>query len=148
MSDFNLEFSGAAEFLDLFGIDREKRGAADFCELVDKGVLLRRFPELKYGTYDAAVFARSVQHVSPLVYWSNMRRALAPIVECDRGALEALVGVPLPEGEITAYTVADAVTRALVRAEAYRERTPEEKRAAFAAASLLAAAIRKRKEKK
>ena len=140
MSD--IVFSTPAEFLALFGVDAEKRGGADFCCLVGRLVLLRSFPPVKCSGYSAAVFEMSVRHVSPLVYWSNMRRALAPVFDSGREALGALLGVPVRgEGDMTVYDIADALSRALLpsapRGEAQRK-----------AAELLTAAIVSRQKKK
>ena len=137
-----MEYTTPAEFLGLFGVDLEKRGAADFCELVGRIVLLRCFPELRCTGYDAAIFEMRARHNSPLVYWANMRRACAPVFDSGREAVEALSGVDVKgEGDMTVYALADAVARALLpsapRGEAQRS-----------AAVLLAAAIRQGKGKK
>lgn len=137
-----MEYTSPAGFLGLFGVDLEKRGAADFCELVDRIVLLRCFPELRCTGYDAVIFEMRARHNSPLVYWANMRRACAPVFESGREAVEALSGVSVAgEGDMTVYALAEAVARSLVpsapRGEAQRS-----------AAELLAAAIRQGGRKK
>lgn len=137
-----MEYTSPAEFLGLFGVDPEKRGAADFCQLVDRLVLLRSFPGLGCSGYDAAIFEMCVRHNSPLVYFANMRRACAPVFDSGREAIEALSGVDVKgEGDMTVYALADAVARSLLpsapRGEAQRS-----------AAELLAAAIRQGKGKK
>lgn len=137
-----MEYTSPAEFLGLFGVDPDKRGAADFCTLVDRLVLLRCFPELRCTGYDAAVFEMRARHNSPLVYWANMRRACAPVFDSGREAVEALSGVAVAgEGDMTVYQLADAVARSLVPS-APRERGQR------MAAELLAAAIRQGKGKK
>lgn len=137
-----MEYSTPAEFLGLFGVDLEKRGAADFCELVGRIVLLRCFPELRCTGYDAAIFEMRVRHNSPLVYWANMRRACAPVFESGREAVEALSGVSVAgEGDMTVYALAEAVARSLVPS------APRDA-AQRSAAELLAAAIRQGGRKK
>lgn len=137
-----MEYTSPAEFLGLFGVDPDKRGAADFCTLVDRLVLLRCFPELRCTGYDAAIFEMRARHNSPLVYWANMRRACAPVFDSGREAVEALSGVSVAgEGDMTVYQLADAVARSLVPS-APRERGQR------MAAELLAAAIRQGKGKK
>ena len=137
-----MEYTSPAEFLGLFGVDLEKRGAADFCQLVDRLVLLRCFPELRCTGYDAAIFEMRVRHNSPLVYWANMRRACAPVFESGREAVEALSGVSVAgEGDMTVYALAEAVARSLVPS------APRDA-AQRSAAELLAAAIRQGGRKK
>lgn len=137
-----MEYTSPAEFLGLFGVDLEKRGAADFCELVSRIVLLRCFPELRCTGYDAAIFEMRVRHNSPLVYWANMRRACAPVFESGREAVEALSGVSVAgEGDKTVYALAEAVARSLVPS------APRDA-AQRSAAELLAAAIRQGGRKK
>ncbi len=109
-------FTTAGEFLDLFGVDRSKRGAKDFESLVYRGAVMERYPELHVNTYQVAMYDMSAGHISPLVYWSNMRRAIAPALQADRATLEALTGVRVAgEGEITAYALAAAVAASLAR---------------------------------
>ncbi len=137
-----MEYTTPAEFLELFGIDTEKRGAADFCELVSRIVLLRSFPDLRCSGYEAAIFEMRLRHNSPLVYWSNMRRACAPVFDSGREAIEALCGVDVAgEGDMTVYALADAVARSLVPG------APRDSAQRFAA-ELLAGAIRQGEKKK
>lgn len=137
-----MEYTSPAEFLGLFSVDPEKRGAADFCQLVDRLVLLRSFPGLGCSGYDAAIFEMRARHNSPLVYWANMRRACAPVFESGREAVEALSGVDVKgEGDMTVYALAEAVARSLVPS------APRDA-AQRSAAELLAAAIRQGGRKK
>lgn len=137
-----MEYTTPAEFLGLFGVDLEKRGAADFCQLVDRLVLLRSFPGLGCSGYDAVIFELRTRHNSPLVYWSNMRRACAPVFDSGREAVEALSGVDVKgEGDLTVYALAEAVARSLVPS------APRDA-AQRSAAELLAAAIRQGGRKK
>ena len=137
-----MEYTTPAEFLGLFGVDLEKRGAADFCQLVDRLVLLRSFPGLGCSGYDAAIFEMRARHNSPLVYWANMRRACAPVFDSGREAVEALSGVDVKgEGDMTVYALAEAVARSLVPS------APRDA-AQRSAAELLAAAIRQGGRKK
>jgi hypothetical protein len=83
-----------------------------------------------------------LRHNSPLVYWSNMRRACAPVFESGREAVEALSGVSVAgEGDMTVYALAEAVARSLVPS------APRDA-AQRSAAELLAAAIRQGGRKK
>ena len=137
-----MEYTTPAEFLGLFGVDPEKRGAADFCELVDRLVLLRSFPGLGCSGYDAVIFELRARHNSPLVYFANMRRACAPVFESGREAVEALSGVSVAgEGDMTVYALAEAVARSLVPSA---PRGPAQR----SAAELLASAIRQGRRKK
>ena len=137
-----MEYTTPAEFLGLFGVDPEKRGAADFCELVSRIVLLRSFPGLGCSGYDAAIFEMRVRHNSPLVYFANMRRACAPVFDSGREAVEALSGVDVKgEGDMTVYALAEAVARSLVPSA---PRGPAQR----SAAELLASAIRQGRRKK
>lgn len=137
-----MEYTSPAEFLGLFGVDLEKRGAADFCQLVDRLVLLRSFPGLGCSGYDAVIFELRARHNSPLVYFANMRRACAPVFESGREAVEALSGVSVAgEGDMTVYALAEAVARSLVPS------APRDA-AQRSAAELLAAAIRQGGRKK
>ncbi len=137
-----MEYTSPAEFLGLFGVDPEKRGAADFCQLVDRLVLLRSFPGLGCSGYDAAIFEMRARRNSPLVYFANMRRACAPVFDSGREAVEALSGVSVAgEGDMTVYALAEAVARSLVPS------APRDA-AQRSAAELLAAAIRQGKGKK
>ena len=137
-----MEYSTPAEFLGLFGVDLEKRGAADFCQLVGRIVLLRSFPGLGCSGYDAVIFELRARHNSPLVYWANMRRACAPVFDSGREAVEALSGVDVKgEGDMTVYALAEAVARSLVPS------APRDA-AQRSAAELLAAAIRQGGRKK
>lgn len=119
----DLPYTTAQEFLALFDINTERKGARDFCELVRRMALLRRFPDLRVGSHEIAAYDMSVRHCSPLVYWSNMKRAIAPAVEADRDTLRALLGFSLPgEGGITVYALAVALSGSLslMQAEWYR----------------------------
>ena len=137
-----MEYTTPAEFLGLFGVDPEKRGAADFCQLVDRLVLLRSFPWLGCSGYDAVIFELRARHNSPLVYFANMRRACAPVFDSGREAVEALSGVDVKgEGDMTVYALAEAVARSLVPSA---PRGPAQR----SAAELLASAIRQGRRKK
>lgn len=134
----NRPFQTVGEFLDLFGVQRDKRGARDFCELVERAALLRRWPELGGNPYEVALFSLSSQHISPLVYWANMRRALAPVMDTDRDALAALLGGPVgDEDSFTVYDLAAAL------ADALRSGVGDDQRPA---AELLSSALKHRRE--
>lgn len=115
-------------FLELFDVDTATKGARDFCELVRRAALLQRFPEYHVGCYKIALYDMSTRHTSPLVYWSNMRRAIAPAVEAGRDTLRALMGFSVPgDGEVTVYALASALSGslALLTADWYRRLAEE-----------------------
>lgn len=119
----DLPYTTAPEFLALFDIDTDKKGARDFCELVRRMALVRRFPDLHIGCHDLVTYDLRVRHCSPLVYWSNMRRAIAPALDADRDTLKALLGFSVPgEGNITVYALAVSLSGSLslMQAEWYR----------------------------
>lgn len=119
----DIPYTTAPEFLALFDIDTDKKGARDFCELVRRMALVRRFPDLRIGCHELVGYELRLRHCSPLVYWSNMRRAIAPALDADRETLAALLGFSVPgEGKITAYALAVSLSGslALLTADWYR----------------------------
>lgn len=133
----NRPFQTVGDFLDLFGVNRDKAGAEYFCELVERAAMLRHWPELGGNPWEVAAFAMAARHISPLVYWVNMRRALAPVMETDRDALAALLGGPVGEGDsFTVYDLADALAAAIA---------PDVGEGQRPAAVLLASALRQRR---
>lgn len=51
---------------------------------------------------------------SPLVFWSRLKRALKPLLECDKDALQAL-GLHFPDDDkpLTAYRLCHAAAAAM-----------------------------------
>lgn len=124
MNDMHdLPYTTPGEFLELFGIDTTRKGAADFCELVRRAALVARFPELHVGCYQVALLDMGARHNSPTVYWGNMKRAIAPALEAGRDTLGALLGFSIPgDGEVSTYALANALagSLALLAADWYR----------------------------
>lgn len=118
----------SAELLELFDIDITKSGARDFAALCDLwGLLLHFWPE-----FNGAVIVRAMlrdSRVSPLVFWSNIRRSCAPLLRADRGTLAAL-GLQLESCDtameyarsVAMATAPDWKESARADAEALRER--------------------------
>lgn len=87
-------FKDAEDLLNLFEIDTRKPGAQDFLCLCDLYALMSRYT----ATYDVTVadLARVLMHqrrLSPLVFWSRMKRAIRPLISAEQSTLTAL-GVP------------------------------------------------------
>lgn len=87
-------FKDAEDLLALFEIDPRKPGAQDFLCLCDLYALMSRYA----STYDVTVsdLARVLmqqRRLSPLVFWSRMKRAIRPLICAEQSTLTAL-GVP------------------------------------------------------
>lgn len=87
-------FKDAEDLLNLFEIDTRKPGAQDFLCLCDLYALMSRYS----STYDVTVadLARVLmqqRRLSPLVFWSRMKRAIRPLSCAEQSTLTAL-GVP------------------------------------------------------
>lgn len=87
-------FKDAEDLLNLFEIDTRKPGAQDFLCLCDLYALMSRYST----TYDVTVadLARVLmqqRRLSPLVFWSRMKRAIRPLICAEQSTLTAL-GVP------------------------------------------------------
>ena len=85
-------WKSAKELLELFDVDCSRNGAQNFVELAELLGLMMAFPELG-------------------VFWSRMKRDLAPILEADDSTLDAL-GVP-PVQSRTCPALVGAVAAAL-----------------------------------
>ena len=87
-------FKDAEDLLSLFEVDLGKPGTQDFLCLCDLYALMSRYAD----TYDVTVsdLARVLmkqRRLSPLVFWSRMKRAIRPLIETEQSTLTAL-GVP------------------------------------------------------
>lgn len=78
-----LYFHTAEEFVGLFSLDASKPGVRDFCVLADLISMMLRFPQYRVSVSDLARLAMSEQRLSPLVYWSRMKRALKPVFDAS-----------------------------------------------------------------
>jgi len=86
-------FKDAEELLELFGIDTSKPGAEDFYVMADLYGLMSRFPQYRVTVADLARLRMQERKMSPMVFWSRMKRAIKPLVEAEAETLRAL-GVP------------------------------------------------------
>ena len=86
-------FKDAEELLQLFEIDTNSPGAEDFYVLADLYALMSRFPQYRVSVADLARLRMQERKLSPLVFWSRMKRAIKPLVEAEAETLRAL-GVP------------------------------------------------------
>ena len=87
-------FKEAEELCSLFEINTAKPGAEDFICLCDLYALMSRYGEQYHITVsDMAVMLMQQRGLSPMVFWSRMKRAIRPLIEADASTLRAL-GVP------------------------------------------------------
>jgi hypothetical protein len=101
----------ARGLLELYSIDVSKSGAKYFIELAELLSLLNLFPE--YGITSNQVFTEYLREekISPLVFWSNMKRCIKPLLDADDECLNAL-GIPEP-GKRTCPAMVISVAAAL-----------------------------------
>lgn len=99
-----------SELVALFGLTEQAAGVRDFVALIEIGGELLQFPEFGLGTYAVAGELMRAAAISPLVFWTRVKRQCAPLMEAQGDTLEAL-GLHLPEGKRTAYAVADAAAK-------------------------------------
>lgn len=90
-------FKDADEFLSLFDLDAKKPGCIDFGVLCELGAVMVHFPQYGVTIADLARVGMQQRGLSPLVYWSRMKRAIRPALESGPDALRAL-GVPVASG--------------------------------------------------
>lgn len=101
----------ARQLLELFSVDPERAGATDFIALAECYSVALLFPEL--GVTKRLLVKRLLRdhRLSPLVFWSRMKRDLLPILSADSELLDSL-GLPL-ERERTCPDLVEAVAAAL-----------------------------------
>ena len=87
-------FKDAEDLLNLFEIDTRKPGAQDFLCLCDMYALMSRYTTT-YGVTvaDLARMLMNQRRLSPMVFWSRMKRAIRPLISAEQSTLTAL-GVP------------------------------------------------------
>lgn len=100
-------FYTADGFVELFSIDPKNNGARDFCTLADLVSLMLHFPQYNVSVSDLARIAMAEQRISPLVYWSRMKRALEPVFDAA-DSLPSL-GVSVAGETLTCPLLAHAV---------------------------------------
>lgn len=99
-----------SELVGLFGLTEQAHGVRDFVALIEIGGELLQFPDLGLGIYAVAGELMRSEAVSPLIFWSRIKRQCAPLMQAQGDTLEAL-GLHLPEGKRTAYAVAAAAAK-------------------------------------
>lgn len=83
-------FKTASEFLELFSVEPDRGGAADFRDLVELLALMMHYHS--YGVTVSMLARRMMQQagMSPKVYWSRMKNDLKPIFQTDPHTLQAM----------------------------------------------------------
>ena len=104
-------WKSAKELLELFDVDCSRNGAQNFVELAELLGLMMAFPELGVNDHLLTRSYLRTLRMSPLVFWSRMKRDLAPILEAEDITLDAL-GVP-PVYSRTCPALVGAVAAAL-----------------------------------
>lgn len=100
-----------ADLLALFSCDNGS-GVSWFCDLVEFAALLLWIKSpYKLGDLERAYMKEL--HLSPLVYWSQQKRALRPLLAAGGDVLRAL-GVPVEGEPSTVHELAQAVAAAQV----------------------------------
>lgn len=101
-----------AELLRLFGIEpKSDKWAARACDLVEFAAILGHFSgEDRLGDLERR-FMRDLK-VSPLIFWSQLKRALRPLIDAGGDTLRAL-GVPLIGDAPTVHALLLAVAAVL-----------------------------------
>lgn len=89
------DYVSVRDFLELFSVDCSRGGAEDFISLTELYSLCLAFPE--YQVSFGALVKRTLKEkkLSPLVYWSRIKRDVREILEADDETLDCL-GVELP----------------------------------------------------
>ena len=98
--------------LEMFSIDTKSNGAKDFCLFVELTAAILNYPQYKVGPHDVARAMMRESGLSPLVFWSRIKRACKPLFDADVSTLRAL-GLVIPDGEITGYVLALSVAVAV-----------------------------------
>ena len=87
-------FKDSEDLLALFEIDQKKPGAQDFLCLCDLYALMSRYSTTYAVTVaDLARLLMQQRGLSPLLFWSRMKRAIRPLICAEQSTLTAL-GVP------------------------------------------------------
>ncbi len=98
------------DFLRLFSVDCDRAGARDFLDITQMWSIQLLFPELEVTRRALVRMVLRKKKISPLVYWSRMKRDLLPVLSAESDTLE-LLGCPLPV-ERTCPDLMDALARA------------------------------------
>lgn len=108
------------ELCELFSIDPSEPGADSFCQVVTLAAPLLQFPGFGLGVFDVNRAVLRDLGWSPLVFWSRMKRGIAPLLSADRGALEAL-GLRGLTVKPTAFEMVKAAAEAMASLELFTE---------------------------
>lgn len=104
------QWRSCADLLDLFAVP-DSEGRRRFEDLSDMGALLRRFADWwKLGDLERCMMKE--EHLSPLLFWSCIKRAVRPLLSVGGDTLRAL-GVPVEGDPSTAHDLALAVVTVL-----------------------------------
>lgn len=98
------------DLLDLFGV-ADCVGSRRFIALCEVGAVMRR-AALPYSLGDLERLYMHDTRLSPLLWWSPIKRAVAPLLAAGGETLRAL-GVPVSGEPATAHQLAAAVAAAL-----------------------------------
>lgn len=107
------------ELLELYSVDTSRPGAQHFIELVSLLSLAASFPEYKITQHDVVLWYLKTEKISPLVFWSQMKRDLKMILEADDDTLAALA-IPYLEKR-TCPALVDAVVHSISECVVNRE---------------------------
>lgn len=99
-------WSTAGELLQLFDVDTSSTGARYFIDLVELYSCCLKYHPVRFRDLVSA-HLRDLR-ISPLIFWSQQRRALRPLMEADMDTLRAL-GVALVEPPQTVAALVQAV---------------------------------------
>lgn len=96
-----MKYKLCSDVLDLFSVP-SSGGREDFERLCDCTALMILFPQYGYSLADVAALGRRQRKLSPVVYWSRMKRVIAPLLEADAATLHALgllsaASAPVPD---------------------------------------------------
>lgn len=112
-------FSNALELLEMFDIDTEKNGAQDFCTLVELSALFEVHKAYRITYHKVVKSLLREQRISPMVFWSRMKRQCTPLLQVTADTWQAL-GVDFGYVPANMSDIALGVSRALAQAERAR----------------------------
>lgn len=98
-------FSDAGELLELFSIDANTSGAEDFMAFVELTAHVMAFPDLGVTPRAVASALMGERKLSPLVFWSRIKRHCRPLYEADKETLCALGLIMSPDALVTGYSL-------------------------------------------
>lgn len=124
-------FETASELLQLYSINEDQNGPADFCTLVELTALFEVFPQYHISFHHVLRAMLRQQRISPLVFWARMKRQCGPLLSVDLDTWAGL-GVPFGARPANMSDIAQGVAAAL--AERQRARYIDHADAAASAA--------------